>query len=188
MEYPLNNRLTKAKSIKEFPIRKDNMLNVITIMSIILIALLSFYFFNQSNSCLQYNFIENASDGLKFQLNRCDILIVGKGIYSKTDENNDTIRIAICEECGIKNDCLGNNLRMLNQINTITDQEVIARYGTNEGAQIIENNKMIRKFKLSSTDLKSFYIYPLTYDKLEKIRLPNETLYDAYYRYVSDCQ
>lgn len=154
------------------------------LISIVILVLFIFLLI-QFSSC-SVNFIKNASDGMEFQLNPNDVLLIGKGVYSKT-LNNDTIKIAICEECGTDNDCLGNNLNMLNLINTVNDNDVIKRYGSIEGAQIIENNKLIRKYNLSSSDLKEFYVYPLTYNELESFKMPNETIYQAYYRYKGAC-
>jgi hypothetical protein len=142
---------------------------------------------NPFDVCFHMNFIENASDKMTFGLGKCDILLVGKATYSKTNAANETLTVELCEECGIKNDCLGNNLKMLDMINSASKEDLIKEYSLTEGNKIMEYNRLIGAYNLSFADLKEFNIYPLTYSQLNKLRVGNETIYDVYNRYKGSC-
>ena len=76
---------------------------------------------------------------------------------------------------------------MLNDINFASNEEIIKNYGLYEGQDVIENNQIIRAYNISSLDLKEFYVYPLTYKQLNKLRVGSETIYDVYNKFRGSC-
>jgi hypothetical protein len=117
------------------------------------------------------NFITNASHGMVVNMTTGDVVLVGRAGYYGVAPDGDKYSVVMCEECGIDNDCLGNNLARIRAYNLTTS--------INEA-----QNEMDKEFvrNLTAKNLVFFYTYPITYEEVKAIQLPNETFQDAYQR------
>jgi len=109
------------------------------------------------------DFIKNASHGMEIEMNPGDVMLVGRAGYYK-EINGDKYSVILCEECGIDNDCLQNNLNS------------IKNYKSSDENVTMEIRSMTQK------DLIFFYVYPITYEEVKSQHKENEAFDTTYSR------
>lgn len=128
---------------------------------IIELIIINTYFYSSTAiylpTVINPHFIENASHGMIVELGPNDVILAGRAGYEKNISGN-IFKVQICEECGIENDCLQNNLNRLPF--------------HNETALL----------NLTKADLKYFYVFAVIQNDVTNNYRANENIDDTYHR------
>jgi hypothetical protein len=142
---------------------------ILAIVETILIVYLAIEYINlllnYKKECIIYNppnckiVSENLTHGMFYNFSNNEIILVSKAVYyRKTKE--ETIRAVVCEECGVGQNCLENNLLSI--------------------------RRNYPELNITSSDLISFSFFTISFAEVKNQQRENENFQSAYERVFND--
>jgi hypothetical protein len=134
-------------------------------MLALLVFLYSNLLLNYKKECIIYNppncriVSENLTHGMFYNFSNNEIILVSKAVYYRKI-GEEAIRAVVCEECGVGQNCLENNLLSI--------------------------RRNFPKLNITSSDLISFSFFTINFAEVKNQQKENEDFQSAYERVFND--